>query len=184
VTIFGDGFQDPVQVLFGTAEAHVLTVQFDRILVETPAGRDTNPDGSGTVTGPVTVTVRNINSQTEASMASGFHYKAAIQITGGSTNATTRGGGRVTIEGTGSSSGHRGHDTAGRHRLESIRDRHQDRRLNPDHPENAPRISRDRSRSPTSKRDKLPVRPHARDLKPSIVGINRPTSREPTLRSL
>jgi len=103
VTIFGEGFQDPVQVLFGTAEARVLTVQFDRILVETPAGRDTNPDGSGAVTGPVTVTVRNINSQTEAAMSSGFHYKAAMQITAVtvSGDGSTAGGTRLTIEGIG-----------------------------------------------------------------------------------
>jgi hypothetical protein len=102
VTIFGEGFQEPVQVLFGTAEARVLNVQFDRINVETPAGRDTNPDGSGTVTGPVTVIVRNINSQTETSMASGFHYKAAIQITAVSPGeALYSGGTRVRIDGIG-----------------------------------------------------------------------------------
>jgi hypothetical protein len=102
VTIFGEGFQEPVQVLFNTAEARVLNVQFDRINVETPAGRDTNPDGSGTVTGPVTVTVRNINSQTEASMASGFLYKAAMQITAvGPTEGAFTGGTHVDIEGIG-----------------------------------------------------------------------------------
>jgi hypothetical protein len=103
VTIFGDGFQEPVQVLFNTAEAKVLNVQFDRINVETPAARDTDPNGQGPVTGPVTVLVRNINSQTETSMGAGFHYKAAMQITGVtlSGNGTTSGGGRVTIEGIG-----------------------------------------------------------------------------------
>ncbi len=102
VTIFGTGFQEPVQVLFNTAEARVLNVQFDRIHVETPAARDTNPDGSGTVTGPVTVLVRNVNSQTEDSMADGFHYKAAMQITAvGPTEGPFTGGTRVDIEGTG-----------------------------------------------------------------------------------
>ncbi len=102
VTIFGEGFQEPVQVLFNTAEARVLDVKFDRILVETPAARDTNPDGSGTVTGPVTVIVRNVASQTNTSMAAGFLYKAAMQIT-----AITPGEGlylggiRVTIDGIG-----------------------------------------------------------------------------------
>lgn len=103
VTIFGDGFQEPVQVLFNTAEAKVLNVQFDRINVETPAGRDTDPNGQGPVTGPVTVTVRNINSQTEDTMGAGFHYKAAMQIVGVTVNgnASTAGGTRVTIEGQG-----------------------------------------------------------------------------------
>lgn len=102
VTIFGEGFQDPVQVLFNTAEAKVLTVSFGQILVETPAARDTDPNGSGVVTGPVTVTVRNIKSQTTTSMTAGFHYKAAMQITAaGPGGGTTAGGTRVTIEGIG-----------------------------------------------------------------------------------
>lgn len=102
VTIFGEGFQEPVQVLFNTAEAKVLDVKFDRILVETPAARDTNPDGSGAVTGPVTVTVRNINSQTTTSMASGFLYKAAIQITAITPGSGSYlGGTRMTIDGIG-----------------------------------------------------------------------------------
>jgi hypothetical protein len=102
VTIFGEGFQEPVQVLFDTAEARVLNVQYDRINVETPAARDTAPDGSGTVTGPVTVTVRNINSQLSANMTSGFHYKAAMQITAvGPGEGSYLGGTKITIEGIG-----------------------------------------------------------------------------------
>ena len=102
VTIFGDGFQEPVQVLFNTAEAKVLNVQFDRINVETPAARDTDPTGSGPVLGPVTVIVRNINSQTEASVGAGFHYKNAMQIiAAGPGGGPTSGGTRVTIEGIG-----------------------------------------------------------------------------------
>jgi hypothetical protein len=102
VSIFGEGFQAPVQVLFGTAEARVITVEFNEIVVETPAGRDTSPDGSETVVGPVTVTVRNVNSQTSASMTEGFHYKNAVVITAaGPTIGPASGGTRVTIEGTG-----------------------------------------------------------------------------------
>jgi IPT/TIG domain len=102
VTIFGEGFQDPVQVLFNTAEAKVLNVSYSQILVETPSARDTDPNGSGTVTGPVTVTVRNIKSQTNTAMTAGFHYKAAMQITvAGPGGGTTAGGTRVTIEGIG-----------------------------------------------------------------------------------
>jgi len=81
VTIFGDGFQAPVQVLFGSAEARVVTVEFSQIVVEAPAARDTNPDGSGTVTGPVSITVRNINSQTEVTLGAAFRFVAAIDIT-------------------------------------------------------------------------------------------------------
>lgn len=81
VTIFGDGFQAPVQVLFGTAEARVITVEFAQIIVETPAARDTSDTGSGTVTGPVTITVRNIDSQTATTLPGGFLYKAAMDIT-------------------------------------------------------------------------------------------------------
>jgi hypothetical protein len=81
VTIFGDGFQAPVQVLFGAAEARVVTVEFSQIIVEAPAARDTTGNGSGTVTGPVSITIRNINSQTEVSLGNGFRYVAAIDIT-------------------------------------------------------------------------------------------------------
>lgn len=102
VKIFGDGFQAPVQVLFGTAEARVIQVDYAQITVESPAGRDTNPDGSGVVTGPVTVTVRNINSQTSATLASGFFYKSALQITAvGPTEGLYTGGTRVQIDGVG-----------------------------------------------------------------------------------
>ena len=102
VSIFGEGFQAPVQVLFGTAEARVITVQYSEIIVETPEGRNTSPNGSDTVTGPVDVTVRNINSQTTATMSAGFHYKNAIVITAaGPTIGPASGGTRVTIEGTG-----------------------------------------------------------------------------------
>jgi hypothetical protein len=102
VTIFGDGFQAPVQVLFGAAEARVVTVEFARIIVEAPAGRDTSPDGSGTVTGFVPITVRNINSQTSVTTADAFRYIAAMQITAaGPTQGEPGGGTRVTIDGIG-----------------------------------------------------------------------------------
>ncbi len=81
VTIFGDGFQSPVQVLFGAAEARVVTIEFSQIIVESPAARDTSDNGSGTVTGPVSITVRNINSGTETTLGAGFRYVAAMDIT-------------------------------------------------------------------------------------------------------
>jgi hypothetical protein len=102
VTIFGDGFQAPVQVLFGSAEARIVTVEFSQIIVESPAARDTSDNGSGTVVGPVTITVRNISSQTATTLNSGFLYKAAMQITAaGPTEGPFTGGTRVSIDGIG-----------------------------------------------------------------------------------
>jgi hypothetical protein len=102
VTIVGDGFQSPVQVLFGTAEARVITVNFAEIIVESPAARDTSANGSGAVTGAVDITVRNINSQTAVTLSSGFNYKNAVQITAvGPTEGIFTGGTRVQIDGTG-----------------------------------------------------------------------------------
>jgi hypothetical protein len=102
VTIFGDGFQSPVQVLFGAAEARIILVDFDQIIVESPAARDTSDNGSGTVTGPVTITVRNINSQTSTTLDAGFHYVAAIDITSfRPLNGPATGGTEVVIDGIG-----------------------------------------------------------------------------------
>jgi hypothetical protein len=102
VTIIGDGFQAPVQVLFGAAEARVISVDFTQIIVEAPAARDTSDNGSGPVTGSVSVTVRNINSQTTTTLAGGFRYVAAVQITAaGPTEGPYTGGTRVTIDGNG-----------------------------------------------------------------------------------
>jgi hypothetical protein len=97
VTIIGEGFQEPVQVLFGTAEARVVKTAFREIIVDTPAGRDTPADGAGAVTGAVDVTVRNLNSQTTSTLTAGFNYKAAIAITG----VTINSGSRMTIDGNG-----------------------------------------------------------------------------------
>jgi hypothetical protein len=102
VTIFGEAFQDPVQVLFGTAEARVLNVTYNKILVDSPAGRDTSSDGSGPVLGSVDVTVRNINSNQAATLTAGFNYKSAIVITAaGPTIGPPTGGTRVSIDGNG-----------------------------------------------------------------------------------
>lgn len=102
VTIFGEAFQDPVQVLFGTAEARILDIKYNQILVETPAGRDTSADGSGPVLGAVGVTVRNIDSNQAATLDAGFNYKSAIVITAaGPTIGPPTGGTRVTIDGNG-----------------------------------------------------------------------------------
>lgn len=82
VTIFGDGFQSPVQVLFGAAEARVVTIEFSQIIVEAPAARDTVDPGPepAPVTGPVPITVRNINSQTAVTLTDGFRYVSALDV--------------------------------------------------------------------------------------------------------
>jgi hypothetical protein len=81
VTITGDAFESPVQVFFGSAQAQVLNVQFHTIEVITPTARDTNPNGSGTVVGPVEVRVLNVNSGKSGSLAAAFRYIAKMQIT-------------------------------------------------------------------------------------------------------
>jgi hypothetical protein len=102
VTLFGDGFQAPVQVLFGAAEARVISVDFSKILVEAPTGRDTSDTGNVPVTGFVPITVRNINSQTEDILDNAFRYVNQIAITAVSIEGSlSLGGARVTIDGTG-----------------------------------------------------------------------------------
>ena len=81
VSIIGDGFQAPVQVFFGSAEALVLKVTFNEIDVMSPTARDTAPNGSGVVTGPVDIKVRNVGSGKETTFAAGFRYVAKMQIT-------------------------------------------------------------------------------------------------------
>jgi hypothetical protein len=108
VSIFGDGFQAPVQVLFGDQsvpswqEAQVVEVRFDEIVIMTPEARSTAPGGSGPVTGPVDLRVINVRSQTEVIVDNAFRYIAAMQITAaGPTEGPATGGTRVTIDGTG-----------------------------------------------------------------------------------
>ncbi|MDQ6800167.1 MAG: IPT/TIG domain-containing protein [Acidobacteriota bacterium] len=102
VTIIGDAFQQPVQVFFGSAEAQVLSVTFDQIIVMSPRGSDTAPGGSGVVTGPVPVTVRNVGSNTTGSSPVQFRYTPKMQITTvGPTEGPFTGGTRVRIDGIG-----------------------------------------------------------------------------------
>lgn len=108
ISIFGEGFQEPVQVFFGFGavpswqEARVIETRFNEIIVEAPDARSTSPNGGATVTGPVDVRVVNINSGTEAILGSSFRYISKMQIT------TVRplvgpalGGTELTIDGTG-----------------------------------------------------------------------------------
>ena len=102
VTIIGDAFQQPVQVFFGSAEAQVLSVTFDTIIVMSPRASDTNSNGSGTVTGPVSVTVRNVGSNTTGSSPVQFRYTPKMQITTvGPTEGPFTGGTRIRIDGVG-----------------------------------------------------------------------------------
>lgn len=102
VTIFGDGFQPPAQVFFGSAEAHIVSVDFSQIIVIAPDARSTNPNGSGSVTGPVIVSVVNINSNTRATSPQQFRYVAKMQITTISPfTGPATGGTDINIDGTG-----------------------------------------------------------------------------------
>jgi len=102
VTITGDAFEAPVQVFFGSAQAQVINVQFHTIQVITPTARDTNPNGSGTVVGPVELRVLNVNSGKSATLAAAFRYTAKMQITAISPNfGSALGGTDVLIDGIG-----------------------------------------------------------------------------------
>jgi hypothetical protein len=102
VTIFGSGFQAPVQVFFGAAEAQVIKVDFSQLQVITPTARS-----AGVITGPVAIRIINVNSAKEATLTAGFAFTEKMTITAvGPTQGPAEGGTRVTIEGN-------GFDTAG-----------------------------------------------------------------------
>jgi len=102
VAIFGDAFQAPVQVFFGAAEAQVIKVTFNEIDVMSPTARDTNPNGSGPVTGQVNIRVLNVGSGKDVVAANAFRYVAKMQITAaGPTVGSAFGGTRVSIDGVG-----------------------------------------------------------------------------------
>ena len=98
VTIFGTGFEFPVQVMFGDREADVLSVAYDQIVCLSP---DYTPSG---LTPPVTVdvTVRNINSGLTSTMAGAFTYGESMFITSNApSEGPPTGGTQVTIFGSG-----------------------------------------------------------------------------------
>lgn len=102
VTIFGSGFQSPVQVFFGAAEAQVINVTFDQIVVVSPTARDTTPSAGETFTGFVDVRIVNINSATQTTAPALFRYIPKMQITAISpTFGSALGGTQVRIDGTG-----------------------------------------------------------------------------------
>lgn len=103
VTVFGEGFQTPIQVFFGSAEAQIVgPVTFGQFQVIAPAARDTTPDASGAFTGFVDIRVININSGTSVTAPAIFRYIAKMQITTwGPTEGVFTGGSQVVINGTG-----------------------------------------------------------------------------------
>ena len=106
ITIFGSGFEAPVQVSFSKttafAQMQVISVTFNQIIAITPTARDVNPDGSGVLVGPVDLRVININSNKTATLTAAFRYTPAMQITGARPLAgTALGGTDVTIDGIG-----------------------------------------------------------------------------------
>jgi len=107
ITIVGDGFEQPVQVLLGTGatgsfsgvEATIQSVARTRIIAVTPAARGFGLDNRDQL---VNLLVRNVNSGATAVMTSAFQYGARIQITSmGPTEGPRQGGTRVTIFGQG-----------------------------------------------------------------------------------
>jgi hypothetical protein len=102
VIITGDAFESSVQVFFGSAQAQVLNIQFHTIEVLTPTARDTNPNGSGAVVGPVDVKVLNVNSGKSVVAPAAFRYVSKAQITAITPDqGPFTGGTRVLIDGTG-----------------------------------------------------------------------------------
>ena len=102
VTIIGDAFEQPVQVFFGNAQAQVISVDFNQIIVIAPTARDTSANGSGTVTGAVDVKVLNVNSGKSVTSPTPFRYTPKMVITTiNPTTGTALGGTDITIDGTG-----------------------------------------------------------------------------------
>ena len=102
VVITGDAFESPVQVFFGSAQAQVISVNFNQIIVMSPTARDTNPNATGTVTGPVDVKVLNGNSGKSVTSSGGFRYIPKMQITTvAPLLGSALGGTDVKIDGTG-----------------------------------------------------------------------------------
>ncbi len=102
IAITGDAFDSRVQVFFGSAAAQVLSVTFHEIDVLSPTARDTNPNGSGTVTGPVDLRILNVNSGKSVTAPAAFRYVNKMQITAITPNqGPFTGGTKFVIDGTG-----------------------------------------------------------------------------------
>jgi hypothetical protein len=102
IAIIGDAFESPVQVFFNSAAAQVLSVSFHEIDVLSPTARDTNPNGSGAVTGPVDIRILNVNSGKSVSAPAAFRYVNKLQLTAITPNqGPFTGGTKFIIDGTG-----------------------------------------------------------------------------------
>ena len=109
ITIFGEGFQAPVRVFFGTGggpgnltnqtELEVLQVSFGQIIAMTPPALGL---GAPLRDQQVTVRVLNVATNKDAVLAAGFRYGPEMVITAvGPTEGPATGGTRVTIHGWG-----------------------------------------------------------------------------------
>lgn len=108
VVIYGEGFQSPVRVQFGFLNSNtwqdvqVLNVLFNQITIITPRATDVQPNGSGTLTGPVDIRITNINSATQVTLPNVYRYTAKMVITAISpTFGTALGGTQLKIDGQG-----------------------------------------------------------------------------------
>ena len=103
VTIFGEGFQAPVQVFFGAAEAQLAgPITFNQLVVIAPNASLTAANGSGAVLGPVAIKVININSATNVTAADAFRYVQKVIVTAaGPTVGPAEGGTRIQVDGSG-----------------------------------------------------------------------------------
>lgn len=102
ITIFGEGFEAPIQVFFGSAEAQIINTTFSQLIVVSPPGRDTSPDGTIPATGTVPLRIININSNTTTTFATGFRYSPAMAIIAAlPTAGSALGGTRIEIDGIG-----------------------------------------------------------------------------------
>lgn len=110
VTLFGEGFQSPVRVFFGTGggqgaplsdqvELEVLQVSFNQIIAMTPPALGL---GVPLRNSQVVVRVLNVASNTDNVLPNGFRYGPLMAITGVSrTSGSSLGGDLVTIFGWG-----------------------------------------------------------------------------------
>jgi hypothetical protein len=106
IAIIGDAFEAPIQVFFGSAQAPVINVTFHEIDVLSPTARETNPNGSGTVTGPVDLRILNVNSGKSVTAPAAFRYTNKMQITSVSpTFGSALGGTNILIDGIGFTDG-------------------------------------------------------------------------------
>jgi hypothetical protein len=86
--------------------AQVLISTFHEIDVLSPTARETNPNGSGTVTGPVAISVHNVDSGTSTTSPTPFRYLNKMQITSVSpTFGSALGGTNILIDGIGFTDG-------------------------------------------------------------------------------